>query len=116
MFNLFNCAKILDSLGVKALVGTIQCQEAPHCPGHLYVPEDPGAVHPARLVDGVAPDVEHGLGRADDAADQRTRGHAHPQLEVVEAVLVDVLQLVVQLGREVDQVADVIVGVILELR
>ena len=78
--------------------------------------EDPGAVHPARLVDGVAPDVEHGLGRADDAADQRTRGHAHPQLEVVEAVLVDVLQLVVQLGREVDQVADVIVWVILELR
>ena len=116
MFNLFNCEKILDSLGVKALVGTIQCQEAPHCPGHLYVPEDPGAVHPARLVDGVAPDVEHGLGRADDAADQRTRRHAHPQLEVVEAVLVDVLQLVVQLGREVDQVADVIVRVILELR
>ena len=104
MFNLFNCAKILDSLGVKVLVG------------HLYVSEDPGAVHPARLVDGVAPDVEHGLGGADDAADQRTRGHAHPQLEVVEAVLVDVLQLVVQLGREVDQVADVIVRVILELR
>ena len=85
-------------------------------PGHLDVPEHPGAVHPARLVDGVAPDVEHGLGRADDAADQRPRRHAHPQLEVVEAVLVDVLQLVVQLGREVDQVADVIVGVILELR
>ena len=87
----------------------------PTAPGHLYVPEHPCAVHPARLVDGVAPDVEHGLGRADHAAHQRPRRHAHPQLEVVEAVLVDVLQLVVQLGGEVNQVADVIVGVILDI-
>ena len=62
---------------------------------HLNVSQHSSGVHPAGLVDCVPPDVEHGLGGPNDPADQGTRGHADPQHEVVERVLVDVLQLVV---------------------
>ena len=72
-----------------------------------------GGVHPAGLVDRVAPDVEDRLGGADDPADQRPHRHSYPEHEVVEGVLVDVVQLVVELGGKVNEVAEMIVWIIL---
>ena len=72
-----------------------------------------GGVHPAGLVDRVAPDVEDRLGGADDPTDQRPHRHSYPEHEVVEGVLVDVVQLVVELGGKVNEVAEMIVWIIL---
>ena len=74
-----------------------------------------GGVHPAGLVDRVAPDVEDRLGGPDDPADQRPHRHSYPEHEVVEGVLVDVVQLVVQLSSEVYQIAEVIVWIVLRI-
>ena len=79
------------------------------------MPQDTSGIHPASLVDSVAPDIKDGLGGPNDPTDKGARGHSNPQHEVVEGVLVDVLQLVVQLRREIYQVAEVIVGVVLRI-
>ena len=79
------------------------------------MPQDTSGIHPACLVDSVAPDIKDGLGGPNDPTDQGAGGHSNPQHEVVEGVLVDVLQLVVQLRREIYQVAEVIVGVVLRI-
>ena len=72
-------------------------------------------VHPASLVYCVAPDIKHRLGGPDYPADQRPGSHSDPQHEVVEGVLVDVVQLVVQLSREIYQVTEVIVRIVLRI-
>ena len=79
------------------------------------MPQDTSGVHPASLVDSVAPDIKDGLGGPNDPTDEGSGGHAYPQHEVVEGVLVDVVQLVVQLSREIYQVTEVIVRIVLRI-
>ena len=75
-----------------------------------------GRVHPACLIDGVSPDVENWFCRPDDPADQGPHRHPDPEHEVVEGVLVDVIQLVVELGSEVYQVAQMVIRIVLNKR
>ena len=83
---------------------------------YLDMTQHSGGVHPAGLVHCVAPDVEHRLGGPNDPADQRPHRHPYPEHEVVEGVLVDVVQLVVQLGGKVNEVTEMVVWIILEQR
>lgn len=77
--------------------------------------QDPCRVHPTGLVDRVAPDIKDRFGGPNDPTDEGSGGHAYPQHEVVEGVLVDVIQLVVQLGRKIYQVTEMIVRIVLEV-
>ena len=50
---------------------------------HLYPGHVAGGLHPARHVDGVAPDVVLRLAAAHHARHHRAPRHAHPQREVL---------------------------------
>ena len=82
---------------------------------YLNVAQDPCRVHPTGFVDRVAPDVKHRFGGPNDPTDQGSGRHAYPQHEVVEGVFIDVVQLVVQFRREIYQVTEVIVGIVLRI-
>ena len=64
-----------------------------HVLGDLGVVGQPGGVHPAGHVDGVAPDVVLRLPRPDDPRHHRPNVHPDPEHEVVVAVLVEAGQL-----------------------
>lgn len=80
---------------------------------YLDVSQKTGRVHPACLVDGVAPDVKHWLGCPYDPADQGPHRHADTEHEVVEGVLVDVVKFVVELRSKVDQVTEMVIRIVL---
>ena len=80
---------------------------------YLDMSQQTSRVHPARLVDGVSPDVKHRFCRPDDPADQGPHRHADTEHEVVERVLVDVVKFVVELRSEVDQVTEMVKRIVL---
>ena len=81
---------------------------------YLDMSQQTSRVHPARLVDGVSPDVKHWFCCPDDPADQGPHRYPDPEHEVVERVLVDVIQLVVELSSEVYQVTQMIIWIVLK--
>ena len=60
----------------------------------LYFPNDPGGVHPAGHIDGIAPDVILRLLGSDDPGHNGAHVDPDPDLEVVEGMFVDVVELV----------------------